>query len=1225
MRKFLSASQCAVVFAHTKSTHTQLTFVVRLGLLVITDLGQLSCQHFSLYGKWSTLPWKPLPHASVAAHMHLALCGTQRPSMVGGLSGLVHSPLTSKAAPVRDLSIPGYSSLSKESYSKKPQKQFTIFHVTVDLSCVKITTLTPTPGLVTCVLRSTVCSSLTLTRSKHISYSMHHSIIQLLHLDSLLVEPRRVVLVGTVRQRGHRKPAGKAVREISVGISVSEVCGYRISRSIRITGSVYSGSTSNNNKKEGVEEEKRSKQEENKIRKMSSSANSPNHNKQQQEQVQHPDPFVNPPSFTSFACASPNPDRNSSPTEIDADKPGEELMAKDRNSESVDISTPLTPWEESEPLPCRDLTGTPLTSKNDNSVRGESEDDNTKVKDPIHEEHLCLSSSGNLAPSRHDTVTSPIDVDHDTSASEGLETFGRSGIILDNENEGDREVLQHLASGTSNITGDLDQLHPGQSSPEGTPDSPHAMETNVADGKVIAVEPTMLDKKAGQSNSPPTTSEQVSGKNKAAFEDTKKTDSEAPARPEDNDEHPNKGNNKRDQKATEDEDTDIEKRTRIEQERYDRCMKEHDEFYRLEDERLSKLPSPDTSESYDEGGDGRAGLDPDHSSLWGPEVIDTSVNLSKSKKRRRRHQKKREQLQNQDSLSKLLHGKQTREDEERISTYDLGNQRNIQGGQDLNTSGIRSGNLDQKRQKFLKACDKEVDFVATLNSTRYGPDFDQDSSDSRSILRGNSDEEKLMQENLEVQEDVEDGDVEASNDGIDDNADAGDEKAEQDKESSNNSTNGKRKRKRKNKTASNPKLTKQEQQQPPDTKGRETRSKTQGKAGPTADDSTRPKEKEQEAPKGEKEKNTDPETFVIATAQQSQLSVFKQPSCSRSELRRLVAKAVRKPKAKLSNNFALNSKIEYFKITTDSANVKKIPVIDDEAPLVEMAIPEFIWPEHDKTIEDDNLVNVKSRGVIPFIVLVRSCHLPDDPWDAPAIDKVRDFASYMSCQIAEHKLEFGTVLRWTNPWGNVAVMGLDSSDLGLLLRFRTFLTTLRYVHQFFNTFPKDAMIESLGISIILKSDLREFQEKYLAEALFARNDLSGVLDTLQSETFTASDRTRAGVSKNGWRNVRLEGDDVFLPSLSKFTALHWFPLGPAAVQIHGGERRAETEAEIEAKNKRRRFNMPVGQTLTESARASINKSFLTDQEKLAKNLIVPSSATAAQSGANRAPVGRKKR
>ena len=971
-------------------------------------------------------------------------------------------------------------------------------------------------------------------------------------------------------------------------------------------------------------------------KKMSSSEKKPTDPcSQRQDQVQQADPILNPPSFRSFACASPSRE-SSTVGDAAPGAAGVDLSSGHPTSGPADgsasLGSLLAPTEsESDLLPCRDLTEPLQSTKNTNADHEEFEDNGGRAKGP--EEHLCLSSSGSRAPSRHDSIKSPIDtdVDHDTSASEGLETFGRSGVVLDKENEGDREVLTHLASRTSNITDDLDQLHPGQSSPEAIPDSPSTIDVNgqgqlgdvgtlekvtdpghesiISENIKISVVKLDINIESAKIAAPVVSANMETVTPDAEIDKIDKKQSEIQ-----NDDDPD----------------DIKERTRIEQERYDRCMQEHDEFYRLEDERLAKLPSPDTSGSFDPPEDrdegGRAGLDPDHSSLWGPEFINTSVNLSKSKKRRRRQQKNKDKLQGQDSLSKLLHGKQTKEEEERISTYDLGNQRSGQDGKDLDTSGIYSGNLEQKRQKTIKECNKEKDFVATLNSTRYGPDFDQDSTNSHSFLRGDSEDGKLRQEDLEAHKDVDDGEAEASNEGINDNPEADDEKNEQDKESSNNSTNGKRKRKRGKKTNNNAKLPKQDQQQPTaDSKGRETRSKTQGKTGPVVEEATGSKGKDHEAPKGEKEKHPGPEPFAIATAQQSQLSVFKQPSCSRSELRRLVAKAVRKPKPKISNNFALNSKIEYFKISTDSAHVKKIPVIDEEAPLVEMAIPEFIWPEHDRTIEEDNLVNVKSRGVIPFIVLIRSCHVPNDPWDAPGIDKVRDFASYMSCQIAEHNLEFGTVLRWTNPWGNVAVMGLDSSDLGLLLRFRTFLTTLRYVHQFFNTFPKDAMTESLGISIILKSDLREFQEKYLAEALFARNDLSGVLDTLQSETFTASDKTRAGVSKNGWRNVQLEGDSVFLQSLSKFTALHWFPIGPASVQIHGGERRAETEAEIEAKNKRRRFNMPAGQHLTEAARASINKSFLTDQEKLARNLIVPANAPAAQSGANRAPLGKKKR
>ena len=281
---------------------------------------------------------------------------------------------------------------------------------------------------------------------------------------------------------------------------------------------------------------------------------------------------------------------------------------------------------------------------------------------------------------------------------------------------------------------------------------------------------------------------------------------------------------------------------------------------------------------------------------------------------------------------------------------------------------------------------------------------------------------------------------------------------------------------------------------------------------------------------------------------------------------------------------------------TDSADIPKFPQVDIFTPLREVSIPEFIWPNEEKTMA--GRVLVRSRGVIQFVVLARSGHVAHEAWDAPRLEVVRDFASFLLCTISKLKLEFGTILRWTNPWGNVAVVGLDSQNLDLLQKFRTFFTTLKFGHQYFNTFPKDALTNSLGLSVLLKNELREFKEECLAEALFARNQLFGVLETLEAETYTAADTTRAGVSKNGWRNVLLQGDETFLASLSTFPALHWFNLGPATVQIHGGERRAETEEEIEAKNRRKRLNMPLGQTLSNAAKESISQSFLVDQKNL---------------------------
>ena len=523
----------------------------------------------------------------------------------------------------------------------------------------------------------------------------------------------------------------------------------------------------------------------------------------------------------------------------------------------------------------------------------------------------------------------------------------------------------------------------------------------------------------------------------------------------------------------------------------------------------------------------------------------------------------------------------------------------------MNSSNVCTGNL-YKKSKTVDDWAEDDGFTATVNSTKYGSDFGDVSQ-----LRDGSEHKEALHDDLNDQ-----GAIDASNEDME-SIHGGKEDA-LDNDSWNNSTGGaikKRtttKKNAKNKTA------------PGIVSGRETRSKAgTGKMTETADDAHKIealKVTEQTEQKGEKEKGS-----VSTTAQKNQIAVFKPPTCTSSDIRKIVAKAVRKSKTKLSNNYAFNSKIQHFKITTDSALIKKIPEICPADPLIEISIPEFIWNDHDKTIAEDNMVKVRSRGAVQFVVLARSGHLAQESWDAPGIDLVRDFASFATCHIAELKLEFGAVLRWTNPWGSVAVVGLDTSDLELLNKFRTFFTTLRFQHQYFNTFPKDAMTNDFGISILLKSDLREFKEQFLAEALFARNQLFGTLDTLQAETYTAADTTRQGVSKNGWRNVLLDGNDVFLESLSKFTASHWFSIGPASVQIHGGERRAETEFEIELRNKRRHFNMPYGQSLSNSAKTAINNSYRADQQELAKNPIARAASAYPQQSGAKAPLHKKRK
>ena len=819
-----------------------------------------------------------------------------------------------------------------------------------------------------------------------------------------------------------------------------------------------------------------------------------------------------------------------------------------------------------------------------------------QTNESLAPEHQCLhpsgSSSGIPVPSRHDLPNTETDMDTIPS-TESSPVSDEAGIIRDPENEGDAEILRQRSSGTSNITSDLDQLHPHEvvvSGPGLDPErSPSGSPTCSATGADCSAVLNNRDDEKPQTNDPPIT--------------VPLPDQATPCiSPEEQEIIDRENRRMKESLAQGDAMEEADRRYSDNQDDYDA------------DDSYAAPSSPDLR--------GKAGLDCDYENEWVPSSINPDLNLSKSKKRRRRQKKKEELLKQQDSLGKLLRGEQTEEDAERISTFDLGNQRR---GSNLDDSVI-DGNLTKKKRPISHRLDSST-FTATLNSTRHGPDFDDDSV---SILRGQSDQDEAIEDDVDPQS------VDKHPELDDDATKVNDDKKDLPEEDSlsSNSTGTKRKRKRNKKKDIN--MTKpSDRPEKADHNPRETRSRAQAKSGKgKPDDPTKPPENLKPAEiRGEKEKHPSPESQrrehpnqpnlvalpgtivgarrvsdppgagadvpVQAGPDSGQVEVFKQPRpCSRSDIHRVVSKAVQKAKNKLSNNFAINTKIQHFKIVTDGDQVKRFPTINEFAPLVEVQVPEFIWHQEDKTLEQDNLVHVKTRGVIQFIILARNGHQKIDSWDTPKLEQVRDFASYLTCQIAELKLEFGTVLRWTNPWGNVTVMGLDSTDLGLLLKFRTFLTTLRYGHQYFNTFPKDAMNNNFGLSILLRSDLREFREEFLAEALFARNDLHGILETLQSETFTAADTTRAGVSKNGWRNVLLEADETFLKSLSAFTSSHWFNIGPAAVQIHGGERRAETYAELEARNKRKRFNMPPGQSLTNDAKSSINQSFKNDHQAL---------------------------
>ena len=241
-------------------------------------------------------------------------------------------------------------------------------------------------------------------------------------------------------------------------------------------------------------------------------------------------------------------------------------------------------------------------------------------------------------------------LDTQSSTPSGFSPFSdEPGVVRDPENEGDAELLRRGASGTSNITEDLDLLQPSKFNAESDTEPLKKL-------PAINVDPCPAINKIADPSTPPYGSG-TPPRDDAALNDD--TEMNADKDPEPATSSPSR--------------------------------------YRT----IADLPqeSADSSGSVEPAStdySGKAGLDPDWSSEWVPYSINPELNESKSKKRRRRQKIKGENRRKQDSLGKLLSGRQSKEEEELISTYDHGNSR-YKTNQQLNTSGITGGNIHGKK------------------------------------------------------------------------------------------------------------------------------------------------------------------------------------------------------------------------------------------------------------------------------------------------------------------------------------------------------------------------------------------------------------------------------------------------------------------------------------------------------------------------------------------------
>ena len=100
---------------------------------------------------------------------------------------------------------------------------------------------------------------------------------------------------------------------------------------------------------------------------------------------------------------------------------------------------------------------------------------------------------------------------------------------------------------------------------------------------------------------------------------------------------------------------------------------------------------------------------------------------------------------------------------------------------------------------------------------------------------------------------------------------------------------------------------------------------------------------------------------------------------------------------------------------------------------------------------------IRSKGIIQFILLQSNQALTD--WILPEEQIFHDFVNRLECRFIKEKMKIGSVLKWTNLWGSVGLMGLSAKDKALLTDLRDYISYAEIIPgKHFTTVPKLSLI-----------------------------------------------------------------------------------------------------------------------------------------------------------------------
>ena len=222
----------------------------------------------------------------------------------------------------------------------------------------------------------------------------------------------------------------------------------------------------------------------------------------------------------------------------------------------------------------------------------------------------------------------------------------------------------------------------------------------------------------------------------------------------------------------------------------------------------------------------------------------------------------------------------------------------------------------------------------------------------------------------------------------------------------------------------------------------------------------------------------------------------------------------------------------------------------DEYPEAGVTPPFFITvPELLLRSRDEFNRTFEVFGTTLDFVLVKR-RADDYPWYIPPLSNFADVVNVLQNRILEKRFRFLDVLVETKSWCGVGVLSLKVTCPLRLARWREQLTRVDFEGYSYNSFPRDALqTKETQVSILLRAGLRYFDLKWLAHGLKLRNGLKGRMTVVYSKVYGPNDKTRGGISKNGWRLVVANVDQAFMESYNGFPVGYGYRLGSSTVQI----------------------------------------------------------------------------